>query len=43
MLKVHPRGHRAEKKQTTKAAIREAYLNGPRRGERFRPFLQHMS
>lgn len=31
MLKAHPRGHRAEKKQTTKAAIREAYLNGPKR------------
>ena len=30
-IKAHPRGHRAEKKQTTKAAIREAYLNGPRR------------
>lgn len=31
MLKVHPRGRSAETKQATKAAIREVYLNGPKR------------
>ena len=30
-MKAHPRGRSAEKKQAAKAAIREAYLNGPKR------------
>ncbi len=30
-MKVHPRGRSAEKKKATKAAIREVYLNGPKR------------